>query len=305
MGRPGAKYNPKNLASCVVDLGCDEQQWRAFHAASDRNRQYNRNRNLVREIEVGSIALIPRPDRGVVYCGRIVSRFELTDSPSWYDRYMVMRGDVDDETTWHAGDIGQSWRVDEFKAIPVPRIPAWIRRSLFGRSTYGVIRQDDISGDPVQVFEQLLGNDRFQPREWTLNVGEIKKRALEDLTPAAFEHLAVSLLQLEFPEESWLQVGGSGDGGVDGIGYGRDGQVSSVLQCKWQYWGEDAFLEETVWQGSAPERKRFLAVLRYTGDIRPKACEFIDADGIALLIAKHYSKLPQALSMRVGTSKVA
>ena len=50
-------------------------------------------------------------------------------------------------------------------------------------------------------------------RAWTLDIEEIKRRLAEDLTPTSFEHLVVSLLQLEHPTETWQYTGGPGDGG--------------------------------------------------------------------------------------------
>lgn len=304
MGRAGVEYNPRSLRSCTVDLACGDEEWAAAHARSDRNKQYNQNRNLVAEVGIGSIALVPRPDRGVIYCGKVISSFELEDSPEWYDRYMALRGDMDSGETWHAADIGQCWRVDEFKPIPVPRVPAWIRRSLFGRSTYGVIRADEIGGEPLEVFERLLLDDSFCPREWSLDIETIKARLLEDFTPSAFEHLAVSLLQLEHPHEVWLQVGGSGDGGVDGVGIGANGRVSSLLQCKWQYWGGNPFAENIAWDSTGQMLKKYLAVLRCKDKVGPADCEFLDIGRIAELVQKHHTRLPQAVSMRIGEALV-
>jgi hypothetical protein len=56
--------------------------------------------------------------------------------------------DEDGEEYLHAADVAQCWRVDAMKPIRIPRIPAWTRRSLFGRSTYGVIPRDELCGDP-------------------------------------------------------------------------------------------------------------------------------------------------------------
>jgi hypothetical protein len=92
MARAGAAYNPRNLKLCVVDPSCGDDEWIIAHAASDRRRQFNQNRNLVRKVVNGSIALIPRPTHGVIYCGRVVSKFELVNAPPWYDRYMAIRG---------------------------------------------------------------------------------------------------------------------------------------------------------------------------------------------------------------------
>src|SRR5205085_721411 len=80
-----------------------------------------------------------------------------------------------------------------------------------------------------------------RPDSWTLDRQEIERRLLDTLTPSSFEHLVVSLLQLEHRHETWSQVGGPGDGGIDDVGAAEDGAVAALLQCKWQYDGQDAF----------------------------------------------------------------
>lgn len=300
MRQNGAAYNPRSLRNCVVDLSCDEDEWRANFEVSDRRRQYNQNRNLVKNVGCGSIALVPRPSRGVIYCGKIVSEFHLIDAPPWYDRYMEIRGDEDNEETWHAADVAQCWSVDQFRPIPTPRIPAWIRRSLFGRSTYGVVHPDTITGEPHAVLSDILDSKGFELRAWTLDLAVIERRLLDGLTPSTLEHLVVSLLQLEHVTEAWTQVGGSGDGGVDGVGASEDGQVAGLLQCKWQYWGGESFPEDQIWSvGSKPLRK-YLASLRYPDGVTPPDAIFLDRATIAALVAKHHASLPQAISLRIG-----
>jgi hypothetical protein len=213
---------------------------------------------------------------------------------------MHIRGDQDSDSYWHAADVAQCWTVDDFKPIPVPRIPAWIRRSLFGRSTYGVIHPDEVCGDPHDIISRIIETDGFEEQFWTLDPLVIEKRMLTDLTPSTFEHLVVSLLQLEHPDEVWSHVGGSGDGGVDGVGAGSNGQVTGLLQCKWQYWGGQAFPADAIWQASARPFRRHLASLRYPDGVTPPDCEFLSRPRIAELVAKHYARLPQALSMRIG-----
>ena len=245
--------------------------------------------------------MVPRPIRGVIYCGRVISKFELVDDPPWYERYMRLRGDEDDETRWHAADIAQCWRIDEFQPIPIPRIPAWIRRSLFGRSTYGVIHPNSMLGDPYDAISSILLTDKFEVRTWTLDVPTIERRLLTYLTPSTFEHLVVSLLQLEHPNEVWTQVGGSGDGGIDGVGASQDGQVTGLLQCKWQYWGEDPFPTDPSWRAGDNPFRRYLAALRYPdeGLVHPHL-ELLNRPKIAQLVAKHHHRLPEALSLRIG-----
>ena len=300
MAKAGARYNPRNLKACVVDPSCSDEEWSVAHAASDKNKQYNQNRNLVKKVTLGSIAMVPRPNRGLIYCGRVICNFELVDAPPWYDRYMRIRGDQDGDDLWYAADVAQCWTVDNFKPIPVPRVPAWVRRSLFGQSTYGVIHPDVVCGDPHEIISKIIETEGFEEQSWTLDLAVIEKRMLTDLNPSTFEHLIVSLLQLEHPNEVWSQVGGSGDGGVDGVGADFNGRVTALVQCKWQYWGGPTFPMDTVWQADTQPFRKYLASLRYPDGVIPPDSEFLSRPKIAALVAKHYARLPQALSMRIG-----
>jgi Restriction endonuclease len=124
---------------------------------------------------------------------------------------------------------------------------------------------------------------------------------MEDLTPSTFEHLVVSLLQLEYANETWVQVGGSGDGGVDGVGADQEGNVAGLLQCKWQYWGGEPFVE-TVWKVDhrKPYRTYLASLLYPKGVVVPTNSHFLDRSEIARLVVKHHKRLPQAIGMRVG-----
>jgi len=42
------------------------------------------------------------------------------------------------------------------------------------------------------------------------------------------------LLQLENPSERWWHVGGSGDGGADGLALGPSETITAAVQCKWK-----------------------------------------------------------------------
>lgn len=299
--RAGAQYDPRNLKSCVADPSGSDAEWSVAHAASNKLQYYNQNRNLVRLIQDRSIVMIPRPARGLIYCGIIQGTFELVDSPPWYDDYMALRtrqgchGDSDH--AWHAADVGQCWRVDQFRPIPVPRIPAWIRRSMFGRTTYGTINA--FAGiEPYALMLDLIERQDFPIRSWTTDVEEIDIRLITDLVPSTFEHLIVSLLQLERPDEVWTQVGGSGDGGVDGIGANSLGIVTGILQCKWRYAGEPLSFTN-VWNAFDAPRK-ILASLIHPVSVSTADYEFLGRREIASLVLKHAHRLPQAVSMRIG-----
>lgn len=298
--RPGSSYDPHHLHDCVVDLACSDEEWEMVRDFPGYKKQYSQNRNFVKQVSVGAIALVPRPSSGVIYCGKVDGAFELINDPPWYRRYMEIRGDQDGDEKWHAADVAQCWHIDNFRPIPFPKIPAWIRGSLLGRSTYGVIYPDEFLGDPHEKLERIINNDAWINRGMTLDEEEIGRRLLEDVTPSVFEHLVVSLLQLEFPDDSWIHVGGSGDGGVDGMGVGPDGNVRSILQCKWQYGGEDVFSGNLALGAGAITPRKFLASLRYPNDARPHDIEFLDRPTIAHLIVKHWQRLPLAISLHIG-----
>jgi hypothetical protein len=130
----------------------------------------------------------------------------------------------------------------------------------------------------------------------------VERRLMEDLTPSTFEHLVVSLLQLEHTSETWVQVGGSGDGGVDGVGADVEGNVAGLVQCKWQYWGGEPFVE-TLWKSGTSPFRTYLASLLYpNGVARPTGSVFLGRTDIAMLVIKHCARLPQAIAMRVGAA---
>lgn len=308
MPRPGAAYSPENIHACVVSPDAPEEDWRQAHAHGDRRREYKQNRNLVHRIKHGDIVMVPRPSRGYIYCGRIEGDFQFENAPPWYERYMAIRAaqrqSSDGQEQWHAADVAQGWQVDRFRSVPVPKIPAWIRRSLFGRSTYGVVKTDgEISIDPYDAVLDAMDAPGFPVRDWTVDPAVVEQRLLNDLTPSTLEHLAVSLLQLEHPSEAWSQIGGSGDGGIDGIGADQSGHVVAVLQCKWQYWGGDPFAQSILWNEGG-QLRQYLATLRHPPAVgAPASAIFLDRSKIAALVIKHAGRLPQALSMRVGAPR--
>ena len=75
------------------------------------------NRNLVREVDIGSIVLVPRPSEGLVYAG-YTRKFELVDQPSWGDAYIALRKTLltkkDSKLNRrgsHLADVVQGWPV--------------------------------------------------------------------------------------------------------------------------------------------------------------------------------------------------
>jgi hypothetical protein len=107
----------------------------------------------------------------------------------------------------------------------------------------------------------------------------------------------VALLQLEHPEEVWVHVGGSGDGGLDGIGAGSGGEVVGQLQCKWRYDGSDVEIADPNFSGSVSQ---VLAALIHPEKVAEReGIEFWSRRKIAALVIKHAARLPIAQSLRI------
>jgi hypothetical protein len=307
MAKAGVDKTPGDVRPWMVDVTCSDEDWALHRAAQERRHpQHTQNRNLARRVKPGAIVMVPRPSHGVVYCGRVTIQFRVAYDQARSDRFIELyeahRGRPlnGGEVNWVQGEVCQGWDVDEFVPIPVPQIPAWIRRSLFGRSTYGVIRADIHAGDPHQVLSALMEAPSFAKRDWTLDPVAVRARLMETVTPDIFEHLVVALLQLEQPELAWLNVGGSGDGGVDGIGVDDSGAVAGLLQCKWSYWGEAVFSAKPQ---STPART-YLATLHGSGSAKG-ADLVLDSAWVVSSILKHHASLPLARTLRIGPSPLA
>jgi hypothetical protein len=267
--RPGKLYQDHDFHDAIIDLSDPDQDQEAMDPETEKyRRQISGNRRLVREIGSGAIVLVPRPSRGRVYAGRVLG-FELVNNPPWAEKYLALRLKQRlpiEPRSWHLADVVQGWRVDRWRDIPLPAIPAWIRSSLFGRSTHGRIAPlNELQLDPYKVLDQLMDHPEKICPPKTVEPREIERRLVSDIGPGTFEHLVVALLQLERPAEIWTHVGGSGDGGVDGVGADRKGRVVGLLQCKWRYNGRELPFEGDAQAGDGITR--FVATLIHTAGL--------------------------------------
>lgn len=304
--RAGRYEQDHSFRSAIVDLSSIDQDSSVLDPQLDSGyrRQISMNRNLVREAANGSIVLVPRPARGLVYAGRTLG-FELVDNPLWGDEYLSLRSkqgkDVERRGS-HLADVVQGWRVDRWRPIPFNAIPAWIRGSLLGRSTIGRIKAIHLGQlrlDPFTELDHIIEHpDRICPHK-TADQQEIEKRLVTDIGPSSFEHLVVALLQLERPDEIWSHVGGSGDGGVDGLGTNHKGHVVGLLQCKWLYDGVELPFEHRDTE-SDPNIRLFVATLVHPKLSEARGIILLDRSKIAGLLLKHADRLPWAKSMRIG-----
>ena len=287
----------------IVDPTCPLEEWERVMRERPNSRQFSQNRNFVKRVTRGSIVVVPRPEHGAVYCSRVNDKFDIVDAPPWGEEYLRLRNDqgLDWDDRNYIADVVQCWPVDKYKRIDLPRIPGWLRHSMFGRSTYGEFKDYplDKKTTAYDELDWLLNGGAPVRTDWTLDVDEIKRRLVDTLTPTAFEHLVVSLLQLEHPDEIWHQTGGPGDGGIDGLGSNEKGEVVGLMQAKLR-------------TRSAPklgglghsDRQivRYAAVLVLEGQDRETdgRTTLLDIEWIAKKLRLHWYRLPQALAMRVG-----
>ena len=100
-------------------------------------------------------------------------------------------------------------------------------------------------------------------------------------------------MQLEEPGTRWLHVGGSGDGGADGLGL-RNGKTVKVLQCKWKYSGR---LDELAdWLGSSNVS---VVVASLVYDELPDDRRILGRDWLVDRILRHSARPPEALSLGI------
>ena len=303
--RKEAPDDPSALRTRLVDpTTCPDGEWAREIAGKEYHRQYNRNRNFILLVTPGSIVVIPRPEQGAVYVGRIFGRFEIVDSPPWADEYLELRREqgLDWDDNEYIADVAQGWPVDGYERIDLSRLPGWLRHSMFGRSTFGQFHDHPINQNKTAYDEldRILKGDIVRT-SWTLEPDEIKRRLVDTLTASAFEHLVVSLLQLEHPNEIWHQTGGPGDGGIDGLGSNEEGEIVGLMQAK-LYAGSAPRLGNILLGHSDRRIERYAAVLiPEEPDPPTDGTRLLDLAWVADAVRRHWRVLPQARAMRVGT----
>ena len=316
--QPGAEYDPQALCEWMINPAtCSEAEWRAAYKAYEfKNQMHATTRNRIREVEAaraedGALVVIPRQREGCVYVGRIDQQFEIVCAPAWGADYLDLRAqqglDVNDQEQQHIADVAQGWCVTDghgnpgYHQVDLAALPGWLQSNLLGRSSiqriYGHPLDEDVAA--YQVFLNLLEGQPVPQAMWTLELDEIERRLVESLNPSSLENLVVSLLQLEHRDEIWRQVGGPGDGGVDGIGSNEAGQTIGLLQVKFR---ADDPIDEFDDQADEDGIRRYIAILLPENPPPPAndAIILLDLHWMANAVQEHWQDLPQALSMRVG-----
>lgn len=231
------KINLKRIHKYIYDYSRDRDKIKNLNPKKWK-KKITEYINLVNEVDKGSYVIVPRPELGICYVGEISSKFELKNNPKWAKEYIEQRKKTlnkqkEKESTIeqynsNIGDIVQSWKVKKWEKIPYIRIPVSIRISLFARSTTGRIKSE---GKDYKKLIRKIKKLKTSNIKTVRSTQEVIDRMQDMLTPSNFEHLVCELLQLENPTELWFPIGGTGDGGLDGIGSSGK-EIASILQCK-------------------------------------------------------------------------
>jgi len=221
--KKGTKFNEDNIKSCTYDISKDSFK-KDDIVNPDFYRHISNYIKLAKEAIKDSFVIITRPKKGYYYIGKI-KKFELVDNPNWIEDYKKIR--LDQKLNWeekdvghqyHVGDIIQSWIVEKFKPVSPFKFPAWIRHSLFGRSTIGRIKDLDNNNQVYEIISKL-----YDDKDINVANKSTKDKLLYFLSPETFEHFMCNLLLLEHKKNNqiWVHIGGSGDGGIDCIGFDK------------------------------------------------------------------------------------
>lgn len=304
--REDVNFDPDALCSCLVNPDpsiCSDDEWERALQTQKKRTMFTRNRNFIPDVTEGSIVVIPRSEEGAIYVGRINGPFEIIDSPNGGRDYRRLRESQGFE--WQADDIAQvaqGWPVDEYKRFDLSLVPGWMRRSMFGRSTFGKFKDChplDANTTAWGVLDQILKGEYQVSTSWTCDLVEIKRRLVDTMTANAFENLIVSLLQLKYPDEIWHQTGGPGDGGIDGLGSDENGNVVGLMQAKLYDDGTQPLNLGKL--GHKASLRRYAAILVQKKRNPPDdGTEFLDLERIARAVLRHWQGLPQARAMRIG-----
>ena len=270
-----------------------------FDYSAIRNPSWRRiitaNRNLSKRIAPGSIVLVPRPRECVCYLGRVARQFEICSEDAYVSSALAYKTPDYESDLELWGDVAQTWPVVAWIPVPFSFLPGWTRYRVLSRNTAGIVDHPEA----LKTMEALLANPTTIPVDWlpTSDPTKVLQRMQYHLTPAAFEHLTVDLLQLEHPHEHWLHVGGSGDGGADGLGYDDAGAIAGAVQCKWQL-------------PSVPIDRLPLAPRVYIATLSQQRPKRLKLDGdlllgrdVARLLLKHAGRPPAAGSLGVQASR--
>jgi len=299
--KQGYKYDRHCARKWLLDISVSDAVWNHNGLSNELKSSYRKqitlNRWYATHVRPDHIVAVPRPAEGLCFLGKIKRRFSLVDDPEWGDEYLELRRtsglDLEPEAE-HIGDVVQCWEVEQWKPIPFPLVPRWISFHLLSRNTIGLLYPRPDGEEAQDTLLALYGGTYKPALGETADLAEIEARLMTWTSPSIFEHLVCDLLQLEQPKVRWWHVGGSGDGGVDGLAINESGTITAALQCKWMMNTTaqsiaDQLLEKLN-RHWCVQPSVYIAALFHEGDEDvPKNATFLRRQRIAELLLKHSS----------------
>ena len=90
--KKGIPFKEHNILSCTYDISKDDFTQEDIVNPNFYSRGVSKNKKLVSEVIPESFVIIPRPERGFYYIGKI-KKFELVNDPKWIEDYKKIRLD--------------------------------------------------------------------------------------------------------------------------------------------------------------------------------------------------------------------
>jgi hypothetical protein len=164
------------------------------------------------------------------------------------------------------------------------------------RNTIGIIRDRDEHHRAWSVLDRLMSAPHSMAVYPVSNdPAEAVRRLVDVLSPTSFEHLCVDLLRLERPELVWLHVGGSGDGGADGLGFHSNGFPAAILQCKLRWPGSLEDPRSSIHRGALELYVASLDAVSRT----PSDAKIWGPTEIGRALVKHARSIPLARTLHL------
>lgn len=314
--RRKATWDPHAVSASLLDISIDDGRWNPteMDPALDPayRSQVSMNRGFARHVSPGDMVVLPRPGDGLCHIGRIRDTFKLVNNPTWGNefckRFAVQHGPS--EVAKATCEVVQCWRVVKWISWPFPLLPKWLACQLLRRNTIGWLRDRP----EKQLFAATLLDQVFHGKykaaafQTTTHLAEVERRILEWTSPASFEQIMCELMQLEQPKHRWWHVGGSGDGGADGLAVDAEGNVTAVLQCKWESTENPYSLGQSLKEQMRHKWKVaphvYIAMLLHpeTAQEEVDGMTFLNLRNIAELLVRHSAKCPAALTLGIHGS---
>ena len=245
IGSELANCNGDRLDQCFADISSLQDYETITDINGDRlttqaRTQLNKTKNFVARVKDDCFIIIPRPDIGAFYIGRIDGEFHKF--PFHLDeiaKYLPETHSLDSRESWDRyGQLLQGWnlkRLDSnalqpvfLRRIALHRVPGVLRKIMACRQAHGAVVVETAALEYLNSYLDAISKGNNPPKP-TSHLDKLRFT----LTTTSFEAMCIELLNCR-DEFVWMHVGGAGDGGIDGAAFDREGNLKAVLQCKFE-----------------------------------------------------------------------